>query len=167
MAFQPSEKMRAATLNNYIASGDYSTYAEYNMAANQTVADSASVVVAFATQNRASPLVSQSTDQLGHRFTLNRAGLWCITATLRWASAAGPGERYVGIGGSAGSGWQSDQMASGLTGPPTECVSINRYFAVASYVRVEVWQAGTGAGRDLEANNGQGWGRINLAWIHA
>lgn len=166
MAFNASEKIRAATLNSYIASGDYSTYAEYGMNGPQTVADSSSVVVFFGYQNRASPLVSQSLDQLGHRFTLNRAGLWAITASLRWGSNVAGGERYSAIGGSTnGVASQSDGYLNG-TGPPVNNLSATRYFAVGAYVRIEVWQS-SGGPRDLEANNDVGWGRINLAWLHA
>lgn len=166
MSFVAGERARASVLNALVPQADVGTYAEYNSNNNQTISNNTQPVIWFPTANRTSTLVTPAVDGVGHRFTLNRAGLWMISTTIRWVSATG-GERYTLIGSSDGGlASQSDVLPASLGGPVTSNVAVCRYFIATAWVRVECFQ-NAGANRDLESSNPNGWGRINLAWIHA
>lgn len=166
MSFAAGERVRASVMNGLVPQGDVGTYAEYNSASNQAIPDSTQPVVLFGTANLTSTLVTRATDGAGHRFTLGRAGLWFIGSTIRWVNAAG-GERYTAINSSDGGlASQSDILAAGQSSAVTSNLSVCRYFNLSAWVRVECFQ-NAGGSRSLESNNGGGWGRINLAWLHA
>lgn len=166
MSFVAGQRIRASDMNGLVPQGDVGTYAEYNTASNQSFTSGTQAVVLFGTTNLTSTLVTRATDGAGHRFTLGRAGLWVISATIRWVSDSG-GERYSTITSSDGGvASQSDILAAGTTAAVTSNLSICRYFNLSAWVRVECYQ-NAGGNRSLESNNASGWGRINLAWIHA
>jgi len=155
MAFTAGQKVRASQLNTA------GTYAEYNQAAGQSVANITNVTAGFSTVNQSSLIVTRATSGAGHQFTLGRAGLWTINATIRFNG--GTGERFVGIN-SNGAGVAS-WGAPSTGGPVTLSPSVTRYFALNDVVTVTLFQ-GSGGTLTTEANNGSGWGRINLSWIH-
>ncbi len=165
--FVAGQKIRAALLNTLLDTG---VSAQYNASATQTIGTGTQPVVAFGTANRTSALVTRSTQGAGHRFTLNRSGVWGITTCIRWAGAV-TGERYVlltsSLGGLCSAGFpMSNGATSPLNGPVTVSPSTQEYFTAGDWVQVEAFQ-NSGSNKDLEFNNGAGWGRISLAWLHA
>lgn len=166
MSFTAGEKIRAGTMNAHVPAGDVGTYAEYQAAANQAIGNNANVVVAFGTEIRASTLVTRSTDGAGHRYTLNRAGLWGVAATVRWLYQAVGGERYVLIESSDGGVASASQTDSSGSSSPIGNPSAFRYFNAGAWIRVIAYQ-NSGTSRDLEANSSNAWGRLYVAWLHA
>lgn len=166
MSFQAGEKIRAATFNNLVPAGDVGTYAEYQMATNITVANNTNFTVPWGTEVRASTLISRTTDGTGHRFTLNRAGLYGIAATVRWLYQAAGGERYVLIDSSDGGVASASQTDATGSSSPIGNPSAFRYFNAGSWIRIIAYQ-NSGGTRDLEVSSANAWGRLYLAWLHA
>lgn len=141
------------------------TDAEYQMSSNQTISASTNTIVSLGTTNKACSLVTRSTDGAGHRFTLSRAGVWLVDATIRWVSGTG-GERYVACDWNENGQVASSSCILGtFTGPVTHHLTVCRYFAASDYFRFTVFQSSTG-NRTLLADNGGAWGRVYLAWVH-
>lgn len=155
MTYVAGQKLKASQL------GQASTCAEYNASADQTISTGTDTVAAYGTANTTSSLVTRNVSGVGHTFTLNRAGIWMITAVERYAAGAA-GERYAALqvltltlnacGGEAGS--------KAHTMPLALC----RAFSSGDIVRVIVYQD-TGGNATRVGNNLAGWGRINLNWL--
>lgn len=160
--FVAGQKIRAALLNTLLDTG---VSAQYNAASNQIHPTGTQPVVAFGTAIRTSTLVTRSVQGAGHRFTLNRSGVWGITTCIRWAGASG-GERYVLLNSSIGGLCAQGHPLGTLSGPVTFSPSSTEYFTAGDWVQVEVFQ-NAGSDRLLEANAGAGWVRISLNWLHS
>lgn len=135
--------------------------AEYAESNEQTIANTQGTVVAYGTAVRTSSLVTRSTQGAGHKFTLNRSGVWMISTTIRWRWDGSGGERYMVIGGTTH--LTSNGVILGtFTGPVCLNAAACGYLSANDYVQVEAWH-NAGADRYLEA----GWSRIDLVWMHA
>lgn len=138
--------------------------AQYSASSAQSVADSTNVVMAFGTDDTTSAAVTKSAQGAGHKFTLNTAGVWLITTTVRYATTTATGERFAGLKTAAGLELGGEGSAPTSGNPATVNFAINRRFAVGDAVYVTLFQ-GTGSTRTLEPFTGGGWCRINLSWL--
>lgn len=143
----------------YVAStGEVSTAAEYNQAANQPLTASTNTTVTFGTANYTAAIVTKglSATTPGDAFTLNRAGLWSISTTMRLTAPATGEGLFCAIRSNA------VNIAS-ANSPRTAGITAVRSFNSGDVIDVLVFT--TTASLSTEANNGSGWGRINLSWM--
>ncbi|GAA2855413.1 hypothetical protein GCM10010472_10890 [Pseudonocardia halophobica] len=150
------------------ATGSVGSDAEYQASATQSIPNNGDTIVAFGQANQTTPLVVRGTTGPGHFFRLQRPGRWFVSTTVRFASNS-TGERYARLNvATAGKASQGALLAG--TSPITH--NLSAVFRInpgdenttAADVDVRVFQ-NSGSAKDLEANNGAGWGRINLSWI--
>lgn len=162
MQFTAGQKLRAADLTYVAGTG---TDAQYTAATAQSLGNLADTMIAFGTTNRATSLLTQSAVTPGHRFTINRSGLWSVSATVRVAIGSGAGERYMQVRTTAGDVIvaQGQPVPSSAGAPSTLSVDRTRYIAAGTILEVTVWQA-SGATLNTDIGN-PGWVRINLAWL--
>jgi hypothetical protein len=97
---------------------------------NQSLSSGSDTVLAFGTTEITSSIVTRSTLGSGHRFTLTEAGVYAVTATVRFAAGTA-GSRFIELRNSA----QSDgYVSAGDQGGPaaaTRHFSITKRFAAA------------------------------------
>lgn len=108
--------------------------ATYAATTAQSIAPTTDVVVAFGVEQVADPAVTRSTNGAGHKFTVAQTRLWTITATVRFADAAGGGRTFE-IRTSAGAVLAKEGDPA-ITGPYTRCVAVSRRLAAGTSVHV-------------------------------
>ena len=139
--------------------GEVSTQAEYNPSSTQSIPNTTSTNLAFGNESVASSLVTRATSGAGHKFTLNRAGVWAITLTVRTAS--GSGERFASINDTAGYVAACNVLGSGIAHLN---VHLTRSFASGVEITPVLYQSTGGA---LSTSNGTGETRMHFAWLHS
>lgn len=128
----------------------------------QSIPTTADTVVAFGTEGDADALVTRAVQDAGHVFTLESAGIWAISTTVRYATNPAGGERAVSLRTVGGLTLAHAGGAQpGL--PATYSLACTRYLAEDTQIIVVCYQ-GTGAGRLLEPNSGA-WVQISLALV--
>jgi hypothetical protein len=158
MTFYAGQKVRASNLNDLL-----SVDAKYSAASNQSIPTSTDTVIAYGTANRTSTLVTRAVSGAGHSFTLNRAGLWAVTATTRYGSTAASGEWYHAIVAAGAIEAAQGHIGPAIAGSRTINASVTTYFPAGSIVTVNAWQSSGGA-VNTDAGN-PGWVSVHLAWI--
>jgi len=147
------------------ATGEVGSDAEYVAASAQSIPHgiATNTVVAFGTAVTSSPLVTRATSGAGHVFTLNRAGRWSLTTTIRFADATTARELYAGILNATTTPYGANGMGTSVNVPTTLNVAVTRRFAQGDQVTVQVAQS---SGAPLALDPGfPGWVRLNLSWI--
>lgn len=157
MPFTAGQKLRASNL------GQLSSTAEYTSSANQTIGNAADTIVAFATADITSSLVTRNTSGVGHTFTLNAAGLWTVGFCVQFAAGA-TGQRTAFLytpssvrHKQAGGDAESDAVN-------TLALSITKYFASGTILAVGVYQD-SGGNLTLNSVPTFGFNRIDLACL--
>lgn len=145
------------------ATGEVSHYHESNSLAVQTLTSGTDQRIQFTTDNVTTALVTKASSGTGHTFTLNRAGIWSVYTTLRWASA-NTGIRIVAIRETAGGQITSQGGIQAAANNQNNHATVTRYFASGTILDVAGYQD-SGANRDLQVDNGTGWSRIGLTWL--
>lgn len=148
-------------------SGGSLAYAQFSASSAQSVANATDVTCGFGTADTASSAVTRAVRAEGHQFTLNTAGLWTITATVRYSTTTATGERYAGIHTGSGGGQPlagAGSNPSSGSSPVTLNVAVTRYFTASSTVFVNLYQ-GTGNPLALEPGSGGGWVRLNFGLV--
>lgn len=128
----------------------------------QSIPNATDTPVAFPAVARPSSLVTPSAQGVGHKFTLNRAGVWVGSATVRVAAAAS-GEAYVALVQS-GVGIVSAFNASYGGPSATRHLSIGDWFDAGAALFINLFQS-AGSAKDTEPNAGN-WCQIKLNWVH-
>jgi hypothetical protein len=144
----------------YLApTGEVNTSGEYNQSGTQSAANAAGTIVAWGNISTATPLVTRGTSGAGHSFTLNRAGVWTVSYSLRTDS--GTGERHATINDAVG-----ECAAASYTGTGVAQLNVNltRYFSSGTVITCQLFQS-TGATRTIQGSNGQT--RLHISWIHS
>jgi hypothetical protein len=116
---------------------------QYRAASNQTLSNNADTVLAFATTETSSPVVTRATSGVGHKFTLSQTGLYCVTATVRFAAGAA-GSRFIELRNAA---QNTRYVAAGDEGGPsaaTRTFSITRGFSAGQDFVVTATQSSGG-----------------------
>lgn len=164
--------MYTGSVWNYISpTGTDPVMYQSNAASNQSIA-SGGAIIAFGTDNITTGFISKGTTGAGHYFRLKLPGRWEVSTTIRWASDANSGERYTAIhqAGSqiASQGLYKAAVSSAVTQNLATPVWVpyGSENTSAADIHVSVYHI-VGGGATLEANNGSGWGRINLVWLGA
>lgn len=122
----------------------------------QSIPNAADTVVAFGTEVDGDPLVTRSTSDAGHKFTLGASRIWAISTTVRYANHGAGGEKAVSLRTTGGVTLaHAGGAAAGI--PATYPLSCTRYLASGTEIIVVCYQ-GTGGSRTLEPNAG--------AWVH-
>lgn len=119
------------------------TDGQYRAAANQTLSNSTDTVLAFATTETSSAVVTRATSGSGHKFTLSTTGLYAITATVRFAAGAA-GSRFIELRNSA---QNARYVSSGDQGGPaasTRTFSLTRGFSAGQDLVVVAAQSSGG-----------------------
>lgn len=120
-------------------------FARYdNNATAQSVAASTDVVASYSHAVVSSADVTQSTDGAGHKFALNRSGIWTITATDRFVGGTA-GERYSAIWSDkfgTNAVMTADGGSADASVPETMNISYTDHFTAGDHVEVKVWQTG-------------------------
>lgn len=157
MAFYAGQKLKASNL------GQLDHYAQYQSSAGQVIGTAADTVLAFGTDNITSSLVTKSTTGAGHKFTLNAAGIWSITATARFPGTA-TGQRAAHFKDSLGLWIHSTSQPASATAPAGLHLTITKYFAANDTVQFEVYQD-SGGNITTDSNSTLAWGRIDIVCI--
>lgn len=124
------------------------TLHEYRVVQNssQTVSNSTDTKMTFntVTINSADVTAAGSTD-----FTINRSGLWHIAASVRFAGAAGGGERHMTISTGTSLATLSNRLAGQSSGSGTFPFSLNvstvTRLTAASTIIIGLWQSSGGS----------------------
>lgn len=132
----------------------------YAASVAQAITNGLNTPVAFATTSVDTALVTKATSGVGHSFTLTRAGIWAIEATVRYASVAVGGERYAEIVVGSTVLQAQGANAAGNTSPITLNVGVEERLASGSVMTVRTFQ-GTGSSQNLDA----AWTRVTFTWI--
>ncbi|WP_328448996.1 hypothetical protein [Amycolatopsis sp. NBC_00438] len=139
-------------------------YAEYSQTAAQTVATSTNARMTFDTAVESSPYISYS----GGVFTVNRAGTWSITGTIRWNGASGNGffERAAVLSTTSATayrfGGNNDYTGIGGGQPALQLqFAGQKRFAAGDTFAVWLWQA---SGGNLTTNVALDSNRIQMKW---
>jgi hypothetical protein len=142
-----------------VPTGEISTNGEYNQATTQSAANAAGTIVAFGTISTSTPLVTRGTSGAGHSFTLNRAGIWAVSYSVRTSSATG--ERHATINDAVG-----EAAAASFTGTGFAQLNVNltRYFGSGTVLTCQLYQS-TGGSITIQGSNGQT--RLHLSWLHS
>ncbi|MBL8926313.1 MAG: hypothetical protein JNM77_08740 [Pseudonocardia sp.] len=144
----------------YLApTGAVSTHGEYNQSGTQSAANASGTRVAFGNESTSTPLVTRAADGAGHKFTLNRSGLWSVTLSLRTSSANG--ERHGSINDAVGEVAANSYTGNGFA---QLNVALVRHFSAGAVLTCNLWQS-TGGSINIEGSNGQT--RLHIAWIHS
>jgi hypothetical protein len=120
------------------------------------------IVTWGATPLQSTSLLTRNNNGVGHDFEIQRAGLWVFSATIRYAAAAGGGDRYVTmkIGTTAyaaqGFGIPTNSAA------PTVHAGFSRRMTVGEDVSIHLWQT---SGAALNTDPGTSWLMFTAAWI--
>lgn len=145
----------------YFASdGTVSTIYRASAASGQAISVSTDTIVAFGTDNKTTPLVTKGTSGSGNKFTINKAGMWMITATVRWPSATS-GQIYTALQLNAGSIIGDGGPAA--SNPVTHSLSLVQDLAVNDTIQLDVFQSSAGS---MTLDTTASGVHINLAWIH-
>jgi hypothetical protein len=146
--------------------GGTTAHAQFSAASAQSVPNAANATCAFGTTDTSSALVTRASRGAGHQFTLGASGIWVITGTTRYASAAVTGERYAGLhtGASEGSPLAGQGQSPPSGNPVTNNFGVAKSFASGAVVFVNLYQS-TGGARLLEPHASGGWVRINFALV--
>lgn len=139
------------------------TDVEYNASAAQGIPNSTNTILAFGTNSLISSLVTKATNGAGHQFTLNRAGLWSITCTLRYVGSVNARETYIDINGTYGV-LAAQSTVTNVNVATTQNVSVVKAFPAGTVIYVRGFQS---SGGTLNTDPTAGWSRLNLAWIHS
>lgn len=129
----------------------------------QSINSGADTVVSFDTNNTTTALATKATSGAGHQWTLNRAGIWSFTTTIRWDSAATGSLRLAAIR-KGGNHIVSANVHLSHTNVAHHSVSITGVFAANDVIDVVVFQD-AGAARTMDPSNTQGWCRIDGVWL--
>jgi len=138
----------------------------YYSTVTQNIGSLAEVLVAFPSSSRTTTLVTRTASGTGHYFTLNRAGIWALTSTLRYQSHANAtNERYVAIQQGTGPGAPPLAADSGSVGGyNTLNCATTRYFAAGTNICVEAYHTIPSVTLVLD-NASPGWYNIGLVWL--
>lgn len=102
---------------------------QWRATGNQNISNNVDTVLGFGTTETSSSVVTRSTLGSGHKFTLNEAGTYAVTATVRFTSGTA-GSRFIELRNSA----QSDGFVSaGDQGGPA---AATRHFSITKRFNV-------------------------------
>jgi hypothetical protein len=149
-------------------------YAEYSQTAAQTIATNTDQRALWDTAVVSSPDISVSTVSGGTVFTVNRAGVWDVSGTIRINGAAGNGifERAVVLSTTSAIAYRFGGMNNydpNLNAAPSPNYVQTQYpiigkkrFAVGDVFAVWIWQS---SGGGLATNVGLGANRVAMKWL--
>lgn len=157
MVMRAGQKLTAAEL------GQLSSTAQYQQTSNMTIPTSSNQFVSFAQNNRTTAFVTKQTSGSGHTFTLNKSGLWAITASVRF-DPAGTNSRQAWIEGPGGFRYNTAAMPASATSPSTMPLATCQWFDSGTTIAVTVFQD-SGGNVTLLAGANTAEGRIDLVYI--
>lgn len=139
-----------------------STSGRYYSNINQWTNNQANDIAWFGLSVRTTPLITWATYGAGHKFTLNRAGIWNVTATIRIPPGNTFGEGYVGVQVNGGIATADGGPFSAIT--KTFNLSYTDYVNVGDEISISIFQS---SGQSLLTQaGGGGWQNISLTWLH-
>jgi hypothetical protein len=142
------------------------TDGQYRAAANQTLSNGTDTILAFATTETASAVVTRATSGVGHKFTLSQTGLYSISATVRFA-AGSSGSRFIELRNAA---QNARYVSSGEQGGPaasTRTFSLTRGFSAGQdFVVVATQSSGGNLATQYQGTSiTDGFVRLNITKI--
>ncbi|MFR9804619.1 hypothetical protein ACL02T_20385 [Pseudonocardia sp. RS010] len=160
MAFTAGQKVRAADLNDALAAAGCE--AQFNMAVDQSAAHATVVPVLFGTTVVSSTLVTKGTSGSGSTFTLNRAGVWTASATIRYQSGGSSAfsSVYCTLNGT-----QIVSQAVTTSSILVLHVALTFRANLNDVLTINVYHE-RGSSVTIKADNTNALGRLNLAWLH-
>lgn len=143
------------------STGAVNTSYRGHQSSGQAITTSTNTLVSIDTDDVTSALVTKATLGAGHKFTLNRAGMWMVTAAVRWPTASsGELSSQLQVNGvtTYGQGGPSSSIAL------THTVAMVQHFIVNDNVTINVFQS-SGSSKTLDTTvSGV---KIALAWLHS
>lgn len=154
--FRAGQRVRASEL------GQLSSTAQYQQSSNMTIATASSTFVSFAQANVTTSMVTRNASGAGHTFTLNKAGIWIITASVRFDPlATNSRQAWIQLGGGR---LNSASQAGSASAPSTMPLATCQWFDAGSVVAIAVYQD-SGGNATLLAGVSTAEGRVDLAYI--
>jgi len=140
--------------------------AEYSASATQSIPSGTDTPVAFPTLVTAGADVTIGTSTTGSianaKYTLTRAGLWLVTATVRMQSAASQsGGIWLGLDGGTTRLGESIESSGGTSSGGFNVAAFRR-MGVNTALNVYAWQS-SGSAKNTDPLNGSN--RIAFAWL--
>jgi len=140
----------------------------YISSVGQAIPNQTNRYLAFGVADRETDIVKREIDEsgIGHKFTLNRAGIWAITAMYRWSPIAATGARYgaLTLNGANGDPLAADdnEPPANYTGNVTLTVGTTRFLSAGAVIRALCYQD-TGSELQMVA----GWTKFSAVWLRA
>lgn len=162
MQFLAGRKLRASELNYDTETGVDCHYQA--ITASQSLPSGALTPIAYPTAVRTTPLAVQSTHlTVGHKFTVSRAGLWTITATVRFTVGGAVGSRFLGItDATSGTVLLDNGITVSNTGPVTLVTTGTIFLPVNAGVYAAAYVDGGAQSTAVTGN----WVSWRMAWMH-
>jgi hypothetical protein len=157
MAWYAGQKIRSGNL------GAQETAAIYQATVNQSIPTNTVTTVAFAGINQASPYVTRNTSGPGHTFTLNAAGIWALSANIRFFAAAG-GFREGWLGTNLGLRMHGMTQPGSAAAQAHLTFGVTRWFGAGAVVQVACFHD-QGGPLDLVFNGVNAWGVFELTYV--
>lgn len=157
MVMRAGQKLTAAEL------GQLSSTAQYQQTSNMTIPTASNTFVSFSQNNRTTSMVTKQASGSGHTFTLNKSGLWAITASVRFDPAA-TNSRQAWIEGPGGARYNTASMPASNTAPSTLVLGTCQWFDSGTVVAITVYQD-SGGNVTLLAGATTAEGRVDLVYI--
>lgn len=159
-----------AASGSHLHAGQYmpvetNVYARYWNGGSQSIPAVTDTVVSYPTADFTSSLVVASAFGAGHQFNIRRAGIWNVTAGVRFGILpAGGGETYMAIihngGIIAANGGSSSNAVN------TRSASSVSYMGFNTNVYINAYNAPISGTAAVGTLGGYGWMFIALTWLH-
>lgn len=134
-------------------------HARYTATAAQSIPNTAATKLDFPNAVTTTGDISVATN---NTFTLNRAGLYMITTSVGWTSAAGDTFRSIQIGNSAGTARYAEASVTNSALSSNLSTSTVRSFTAGSTISIFVYQESGGA---LNTNPFSESTHVSLTWL--
>lgn len=132
----------------------------------QAISASTDTVMAFGHNVATHPYVTRATDGAGHKFTINRGGIWTTTVTGRFVGGTA-GERYMALlSDTYGSlaVLTADGGSANASTPETMSISFTDYIGAGKIIKAQAWQTGNAT---LNLDGSGIWKNITFALVAA
>jgi hypothetical protein len=129
----------------------------------QSIPNATDTTISFDIDNYVTSYATKSTSGPGHMWTVNRSGMWGISSTMRWDSAATGSIRFLSIR-KLGSQMVSTNQHLSHTNVAQQNAAIIMPINAGETFDVAVWQD-SGTAKTLDPNNSLGWCRVNAVWL--
>jgi hypothetical protein len=158
VSFNAGQKVKAGNF------GQFTSAAQYQSSVGQVIGNNADTPVAFATANVTSAFVVQAANGVGHKFTLQKSGLWAVSTTVRLPASNTTGERALHVEDSLGLSHHACSQPGSASGAASMFLGFTKYLSAGDFIAVEVFQ-NSGGSLTTDVNPLIAFGRIDIVGV--